>query len=294
MAQAGARLAGWKSPEGRAEYTAAYDAALSLWPVPYESRYIDTRFGTTHVILSGPTIAPPLVLLGAATGVGVIQWFPNAAELSRHHRIIAVDFIGASGKGTQTRAMLSRADYANWLIDLLDAFGIWQPAIVGSSQGGWSTLNLAVHAPDRAGDLVLLAPAASLLPIRRRMVALIRLGPFMPAWTARPSMKASFGNRYEVDDLYIRVLAKSLQHFHYQQGALFPQLFTDGELERVKARTLVLVGDKEIIYDPRGALQRATELLPDVETELIADAGHLLNMEQADVVNARILRFLHG
>lgn len=48
------RLARWKSPKGRAEYIAAYAAALSLWPVPYDSVEVPTDFGPTHVLASGP------------------------------------------------------------------------------------------------------------------------------------------------------------------------------------------------------------------------------------------------
>jgi hypothetical protein len=57
------RESAFKTPEGEAAYLAAYDAALKLWPVPYDEIDIPTRFGTTHVVVSGPKDAPPLVLL---------------------------------------------------------------------------------------------------------------------------------------------------------------------------------------------------------------------------------------
>ncbi len=53
----------FKSPEGEAEYQAAYDATLSAWPVPSKSIFVPTRAGLTHVLASGPEDAPPLVLL---------------------------------------------------------------------------------------------------------------------------------------------------------------------------------------------------------------------------------------
>jgi hypothetical protein len=52
----------FKTPEGKAAYLAAYDAAMRLWPVPYEEVEVSSRFGTTHVVASGPKDAPPLVL----------------------------------------------------------------------------------------------------------------------------------------------------------------------------------------------------------------------------------------
>ena len=53
----------FKSPEGQAEFMAAYEATLKLWPVPYEPMDITGRYGRTHLVASGPKDAPTLVLL---------------------------------------------------------------------------------------------------------------------------------------------------------------------------------------------------------------------------------------
>jgi hypothetical protein len=52
----------FRSPEGEAQYHAAYEAVLKEWPVSYEELFIPTRLGDTHVIASGPKDAAPLVL----------------------------------------------------------------------------------------------------------------------------------------------------------------------------------------------------------------------------------------
>ena len=44
----------FKTPEGEAAFLAAYEAAMKLWPVPYEELETSGRFGMTHVIVSGP------------------------------------------------------------------------------------------------------------------------------------------------------------------------------------------------------------------------------------------------
>lgn len=60
------------SPEIEARFNAAYEAVLKQWPVPYQERYVATRFGDTHVIESGPPQAPPVVLLHPAGGGSTI------------------------------------------------------------------------------------------------------------------------------------------------------------------------------------------------------------------------------
>ncbi len=64
------------------------------------------------------------------------------------------------------------------------------------------------------------------------------------------------------------------------------------EWKRIQIPTLLLVGDSEILYDPRTALQRAKQLIPHIKTELVSHAGHLIHSDQPEKVNESILGFL--
>lgn len=284
-------LSGWKSRVGRAAYLHAYDDALALFDVEYSSRLLPTRFGDTHTIVWGQPDGSPLLLFPAATGAGAVQWFANAAALGESHRVFAFDVLGAPGQGTQTAPISNRSDCVDWVTDLIDAIGLERADLIGSSQGGWFVLNAAIGAPHRVGRMALLAPAASLLAFRTPVAWALRIGPYMPAWAAGWSMQANFGRRYKVDEGIIEMMTMALAHFQYQDGAIFPNVFTDEELRELITPTLVLTGDKELIYDARAALDRCDRLIPNVETDLIANAGHLLNIEKPTVVTNRILEF---
>src|SRR5690349_9867784 len=97
-----AQLQAFRSDEGKARYLAAYDAVLREWPVPFEELDLPTRFGTTHVVASGPRDAPPLVLLPSLAASATL-WRPNVAALGARYRVYAVDVIGQTGKSVQTR-----------------------------------------------------------------------------------------------------------------------------------------------------------------------------------------------
>ena len=166
--------------------------------------------------------------------------------------------------------------------------------LVGSSQGGWFTLNFAVAFPERVTKLALLAPAASFRPFRRAAKLSLRIGPHMPGWTAGPSLRPVFGDRHRVDPRLVDLLSISLDQYRVQQNPVFPEVFSDDELRSVSAETLVLIGDQEIIYDPTDALKRADSLIPSVHTELVDNAGHLLNIEHPDLINEKVLALLGG
>jgi len=56
--------------------------------------------------------------------------------------------------------------------------------------------------------------------------------------------------------------------------------------------TLFLVGENEKIYSAKKAVQRLNEVAPQIETEVIPNAGHDLTIVQAEMVNRKVLEFL--
>jgi pimeloyl-ACP methyl ester carboxylesterase len=128
------KISVFRSPEGQAQYYAAYEAVLKQWPVPYEELFIPTRFGETHVISSGPKNADPLVLLHSS-GSGAVQWIKNAGPLSQHYRTYAIDVIGEEGKSIVTHPIRAhwRQNFAMWMKEVLDGLGIDSAYMVGNS-----------------------------------------------------------------------------------------------------------------------------------------------------------------
>src|SRR5690348_3879756 len=113
-------MSAFKTPEGEATFLAAYNAALKSWPVPYEEIEIPGSFGRTHVIVSGPNNAPPLVLLHGYMATS-IMWAPNIADLSRDYRVYAIDVMGQPSKSIPEEAIRDAADYVAWLTATLNA-----------------------------------------------------------------------------------------------------------------------------------------------------------------------------
>ena len=74
-----------------------YENNLTKWSIPYETIDIQTKYGQTNIIASGDTSNPPVLLIHAM-GVTATMWFPNVAELSKIHRIYAINTIGDLGK----------------------------------------------------------------------------------------------------------------------------------------------------------------------------------------------------
>jgi pimeloyl-ACP methyl ester carboxylesterase len=286
------------SPEIKAKYVAAYEAVLTQWPVGYEQLDVPTRFGDTHVIVSGQEVAAPLVLLHPAGGGSTI-WHRNVGPLSQHFRTYAVDVIGDLNRSTLTRRLQSRSDFADWIVDLFDALRIPKASIVGNSYGGFLALSTAVCRPERVEKVVLISPAATFAPIWP-----IYWHTIIPGYWLAPVIRSEalchraadwVWQGFPLDEHLARLRAISQVGGYPRYRPTLnppPTVFHDDELRSIRAPVLLLIGDHEVIYKPERVIERARRLVPHLEAEVIPDANHCAEYTAPDVVNEKILDFL--
>lgn len=290
----------FKTPEGEAAYLAAYDAAMALWPVPYEEIEIPGRFGTTHVVISGPKDAPPLVLLHGYL-VTLTMWSPNIADFSKDYRVYAIDVMGQPGKSIPDpdEPIRDAADFVAWLSATLNGLNLDCISLVGMSFGGWLALNLAMAAPERVRKLVLLSPGASFQPLVMQFSLRGMLMGLFPTrltanslmgWMGFKDTPGDTGTQRMLDLFYF-----GMKHFRLPQETMrvMPTVFSDDELRALHVPVLLLIGDREVIYDPAKALARARALLPNFEGELVPRSSHDMCSSQHRIVDERVLDFLN-
>jgi pimeloyl-ACP methyl ester carboxylesterase len=282
----------YTNPEGKAKCLAIYETGLAHWPVPYDQLDLPTRFGSTHVIVSGPKTAPPLVLLHGQWASSMM-WSSVIGELSQGYRTYAIDQIDDIGKSVPARLPASRSDYATWLLDVLDQLDLPQVDLVGLSYGGFLAVNFALSAPGRVKRLILLCPGVPSFgpPTFKWAIHGLPMTLFPSRLTARwliqgMSVKGDLSHSLEAEQIMAGVM-------NLRSRIPFRPVFSDNEFGNLKMAVLLLIGDKEAMVDPKAAAARARQLIPHIETTLISNAGHMLNTDQPEVMLGRILRFLH-
>jgi len=275
-------------------YYQTYDESLALWPVDYETFYVSSRFGQTHVIASGPKDAPPLVLLHGAL-FSSTMWYPNIADWSAQYRTYAIDIIGDKNKSIPTDLHGTRAGYADWLLDVFDNLGIEKTHMIGLSLGGLHTMNFLLRAPERVESAIILSPAETFQPFYQDFYT-YAFGLVQPNGVEN-FIKWMMGDRNGLHPIFAKqyhaaVMWNDEARSVKPQADGFPYVFTDDELQSVQVPVLLLLGEHEVMYDPQSALLRASALVPGIEAEIVKNAGHVVSMEQPEYVNQRVLRFL--
>jgi pimeloyl-ACP methyl ester carboxylesterase len=288
----------FRSAQAKAEYHALYLERAKAWPVASETRLVETPSGQTFVRMSGHPTAPPLVLLHGARG-NSLMWIPNITALSAHYRTYALDSIGDIGLSVSRRNIVKPDDYLNWLDEVL---AVLVPegrlSLVGMSFGGGLAAQYALSFPQRLNKVVLLAPAATVLPVSfalifRALLTVIPRTDFhkrLYYWLLRDMVLSGETGRTLVD--------QAVADWEVAERCFGPlpaiplPVVADQALRGLRVPTLFMVGENEKIYSAQKAVRRLNRVAPQIETEIIPRAGHDLWIAQAESVTRKMLDFL--
>jgi pimeloyl-ACP methyl ester carboxylesterase len=182
-----------------------------------------------------------------------------------------------------TRRSLGKNKLVAWLRQVFAALDIEQARVVGLSYGGWLAANLAVQSPELVNRLVLLCPAATFAPITLEFYrGVLSAGMRRSPDRARRLIQwLSSTPNVESDPTADLIMTALLSGRSVPTGLTPPTVLSDDTLRRIRVPTTVVMGDREVIYrgGPRAALARAQQLIPDVQTHLIAGANHMLTVD---------------
>lgn len=265
----------WKTPRGATIVRERYEAALQLWPGASRHFTVPTRFGSTFVIESGPPDAPPLVLLHG-TASNSASWMVDAADWQQHFRIVAIDIIGDAGFSAEVRPPLDTGDHAAWLDDVFSARGVSQPAIAGTSLGGWLALDYAVRSPGKVRQLVLFCPGGvgRNLNVLFWALPLLLLGP----WGRRKLTERIGGKRNGPFDKKQAAIAGLLEltfaHFVPRRSSL-PQI-KGADLAGLDMPVLAILGGKDVFIDSAETRRRLEANVRNLTIRFLPDAPHFI------------------
>lgn len=280
-----------KTWPGQAEYLAAYDAVLAQWPVAVESVELPSPSGTTHVNICGPRNGKPLVLLHGHGATSTV-WFANVGELSRTHRVYAVDTVGDAGRSVGDGSPVdSLAGFMDWLDGLFGALDLDSASLCGHSYGGWLALNYALHAPQRIRKLALLDPTDCFAGLR--MSYRLHSVPIF----VRPSserMRAfieweTAGMR--VDSAWLELVC--IGRRFPSAKIVMPRRPAPDRLGASTVPTLLLLAEKSRAHDIHKVSANARKLMPHLVSTVLPNVSHhAMPTEQPEQLNRELGAFL--
>ena len=279
----------YASPEIKEQFYEIYDQKMTEWPVPYEDLYLDTNYGKVHVIASGSEDAPPMLLLHAS-GVSSWSWKFNAETLSQNYRIYAIDLIGDAGKSEFSdygNVFSTKQEQARHYTEIMDILGLEKAFVVGASEGGFISSNLALYYPERVEKLALMGPMGYAGAIKSSMRIVFTM--FFPLKSVQESTFSwAFSDSPILREEYAQWFPLTMTGL--APVKVMPAPLSAEERQSFKVPVMFIFGEKDnLVGDPQAAKELVQDV-PDVYVEIVP-AGHLMGGEIPETCDQLLLDF---
>ncbi|AMG29278.1 2-succinyl-6-hydroxy-2,4-cyclohexadiene-1-carboxylate synthase [Grimontia hollisae] len=247
----------------------------------------------------------PVVLFGHSYLWDCDMWRPQIEVLSKKYRCIVPELWAHGQSEDAPETTTSLIDYADDILLLMDSLDIEQFALVGLSVGGMWGTELALKAPGRVNALVLMDTFIGYEPevAKEKYFAMFdtieQMGMIPPsmvdtitplffandAETANPGLVSAF------KDKLTSLNGESAKNIVKVGRMVFDRRDTFDDIEKLTIPTLILVGAED---KPRPPLESMLmhDAIDGSEYKVIPNAGHISNLEQADVVTQALTDFL--
>jgi pimeloyl-ACP methyl ester carboxylesterase len=281
----------YKNEEGKRKILNYYEKYLKLFEVEFQRVYVDTRFGKTHTLVTGPTDGKPIFVFQGGNSINpmTLSWF---SSLLGEYRIYAPDTIGHPGYSAEKRISAKDDSFALWVSDLMEHFKVEKSAFIGPSYGGGIILRLATFMPEKIACSVLVAPSGLKLGSKMKMIQKILLP--MILFNMNSSQKqlqkiADVMSDKSMKEIDKNIIGEIFTHVKLEQD--MPKLTEKRELLNYSSPTLVFAGKKDIFFPEEKVIKTAEEIISNLVTT-VYEMGHFPSEEFLKKINNDIKQFL--
>jgi pimeloyl-ACP methyl ester carboxylesterase len=282
----------------------AQDRLLAKDKVTARSHFLKLRKPplTVHVLEGGK--GAPVLLIHGGNAIAA-QWSPLLAELQRDFHWYAPDRpgCGLTDKFDYSQGTDFKQHATGYVGGVMDELGVRRASLVGNSMGGYWALLFALAQPDRVDKLVLLgSPAASMPPDQRP-----KRPPAAPGAPSIEGTRAALRGWLvaDVERVSPEMLAASTAGYRLPGAQLSWTTMLAAltsppasglthalrpELKDLQAPTLFVWGDQDM--EPPRLGQEMADLAPHARCEVVADAGHIVWLDQPERCSNLMIGFL--
>jgi pimeloyl-ACP methyl ester carboxylesterase len=260
---------------------------------------------------AGPPDAPPVILLHGLGGTNA-SMLPLLADLARDHRVIAPDFPGFGASGAP-HWRYRAGELTAWLGEFAAAVDAVPATIIGNSLGGRVAIEAGLTSPQIASRLVLLCPSPAFRRMRQfvPVVKLVQPGAMLlpfptPHRAVVMSIRSIFAEPDRLPDAWYDSAAdehlRVMRHYRHRRAfySAMREIYLDaayGEdgfwdrLPSLEVPSLFIWGDRDWLV-PASFSHYVTDALPQMQSVVLEDCGHVPQFEQPDETAALVRGFL--
>jgi pimeloyl-ACP methyl ester carboxylesterase len=239
----------------------------------------------------------PVVLLHALP-FNSRMWEPQLEALARQARLIAPDFPGFGL--SPMREVHSLSDYAQAVVELLDALGVDEVMVAGISSGAYVAFEMIAPLGNRLKGLVIAAavaaPGVDQTPLdRHRLAAEVECGSLDAAASEYIPKLLGWDTRRCHPDLISRLRGIACENNAAGVAAMLRAIADRPDfssiLPEIRCPVLCIAGAEDVLTPPE-MIRDMAERIPVARPVNVPGAGHLVNLEAPETFNRELGKFI--
>lgn len=280
----------FSSPAAKKEILELYEQKLAALNINYSSAFIETSFGTTHLLITGEATKPPLMLIHGSNGCAPIalDCYPN---LSTKYQVFALDVLAQPNKSDATRLSMKGDAYGKWIHEIIQHFNLKDVVLAGFSFGGLIILKTLIHSAENIKEAFLAAPAY--IVNGNPLKALFKV--FIPMKRYMKTQQSKYLERFlstlftSRDPFALSFLSKVFLHFDMDFTPV--PVLSKKEAQKISTPITLIAAKNDILFPGTKMIKRAKKLLPSLkQTVLLEHSKHVQDQAGNSVVEQLILK----
>ncbi len=269
-----------------------YDKRVKALRFPVRSKFIDTSFGKTHVLLAGDETKPPLIIFhgvhaGAPVALEVIE------NLQKDFSVFALDTIGQASKSAETKMDLNNDDFANWINETMTVLKLKTAQFIGISYGAFLLQNLISHHPEKVDKAIFVVPSG--LVSGRVWPSITKLS--IPLMRFMMSKKEKHLTRF-MNAFFTKITPDWIE---FQKNILLgvkldyrkPPLLKKSQIEGFKKPVYCMAADDDIFFPGDKAIQKCEQLFSNFrESHMLKNTRHIPDVAQYPEIEEKLMLWL--
>lgn len=273
----------YKSEDGKKIILELYDEQLRRLDAPYRDIYIDTSFGSTHLVETGNLNGEPLLIFHGGNATSAYNLLAFDFMMKDYH-IYAVDTIGHPGKSAETSLSHKNYDYGKWASQVISGLGYESISCCSGSFGAGILAKTMCVAPEKIKKALLYVPsgiknAPSINSISMMFPMIMYWTTHKEKWLKKTMLPMAISESNITGDIY-QTAKLSINYSKVKTG--MPSNVDGSLMKKCQAPVLVMAAEKDCLFPGKKVLKRAKKIIPNCTAYLIEGRGHMNVMTEKE------------
>jgi pimeloyl-ACP methyl ester carboxylesterase len=279
----------YNSEAGRREIQDLYNSKLESLNLDYESFYVETEFGATHILKVGDESKTPLVVVHGSNGCAPVA-LETYADLLDKYTLYAVDVLAQPNRSAETRLSMKTNDYGKWMNEVLEQLNLKDVVLAGFSFGGLIILKTLIQDERNIKEVFLSAPAY--LVNGNPIKALIRFFVPMRRYIKKGDPKyldqflqASFSGKDAFAKRYLGLVFK-----YFDMDFTPVPVISKRDANRITTPIHLFAAGDDIVFPGKKMIKRAKKIFPSLKTSKLLEGSKHVQDKAGNYFIAQIIK----